>query len=92
MSSKLFTTVLALVTVVPFAYFATQDAVRVTDTLRKQTTHIQQLSVESQQLDQKLDKTVETKEQVKQEVQQVDKAAQDAINERKKLEAELGAN
>lgn len=92
MSSKLFTTVLALVTIVPFGFIATQNAVKVTDTLQKQNTKIVELKTESEQLDKKLEVTQETKEQTEQEVQQLDKATQDAINERQKLEAELGAN
>ena len=61
MSSKLFTTVLALATIVPFGYYATQDAVRVTDTLREQTSTIQQLTVESE----KIEKDLEVKQEVK---------------------------
>lgn len=92
MSSKLFTTVLALVTVVPFAYLATQDAVKVTDTLQKQNTQIVELKTTSEQLDKKLQTTQEVKEQTKQEVQQLDQTTQDTISERQRLEAELGAN
>lgn len=92
MSSKLFTTVLALVTVVPFGYFATQDAVKVTDTLQTQNNHIVELKTESEELDKKLEVTQVEKEQTKQEVQQLDQQTQDAISERQKLEAELGAN
>ncbi len=92
MSSKLFTTVLALVTVVPFGYIAVQDAVRVKDTLQKQNTQIVELKTESAKLDKKLETTQVVKEQTKQEVEQLDQATLDAISERQKLEAELGAN
>lgn len=92
MSSKLFTTVLALVTVVPFGYLATQDAVKVTDTLQKQNTQIVELKTESEQLDKKLETTQVVKEQTKQEVQQLDQQTLDTISERQRLEAELGAN
>lgn len=92
MSSKLFTTVLALVTVVPFGWYATQDAVKVTDTLQKQNTQIVELKTESEKLDKKLETTQVVKEQTKQEVQQLDQQALDIISERQRLEAELGAN
>lgn len=92
MSSKLLTSVLALVTVVPFGYIATQDAARVTATLHKQTTQIVELKTESIKLDKQLEATQEAKEQTKQEVQQLDQQTADAVSERQKLEAELGAN
>jgi cell division protein FtsB len=92
MSTKLFTTVLALVTVVPFGYIATQDAVRVTDTLQKQNTQIVELKTASEQLDKKLETTQEVKQQTEQEVQQLDKQTLDTVSERQRLEAELGAN
>jgi peptidoglycan hydrolase CwlO-like protein len=92
MSSKLFTTVFALVTIVPFAYVTSQHAVSVTQDLQRQNQHIQQLTVESEELDKQLEITQEIKQQAEQEVQALDQQAQDAINERKKLEAELGAN
>lgn len=92
MSSKLLTTVLASATIVPFGYFVTQNAMQVSDTLHKQNTHIVELKTVSEQLDTQLEKTQETKEQTKQEVQQLDQQTQDAISERQKLEAELGAN
>lgn len=92
MSSKVITTVLAVVLVGPFAYLATQDAVSITQNLQKQSAHIQELKVQSAELDKQLDKTQDTKEQTKQQVQQLDQQTQDAINERQKLEAELGAN
>lgn len=92
MSSKLFTTVLALVTVVPFGWYATQDAVKVTDTLQKQNTQIVELKTTSEQLDKKLQNTQEVKEQTKQEVQQLDQQTAETVSERQKLEAELGAN
>lgn len=92
MSSKLLTTVLALVTVVPFGYIATQNAVKVTDTLHKQTTHIVELKTVSAELDKKLETTQVVKEQTKQEVEQLDQQTIDTISERQRLEAELGAN
>jgi cell division protein FtsB len=92
MSTKLFNTVLALVTVVPFGYIASQDAVRVTDTLQKQNTQIVELKTASEQLDKKLETTQEVKQQTEQEVQQLDKQTLDTVSERQRLEAELGAN
>lgn len=92
MSSKLLTSVIALVTIVPFGYIATQDAARVTATLQKQTTQIVELRTESVKLDKQLEVTQEAKEQTKQEVQQLDQQTADAVSERQKLEAELGAN
>lgn len=93
MSTKLFTTVLMLATVVPFGYIATQDAVKVTDTLHKQNTQIVELKTTSEQLDKKLETNQVVKEQTKQEVQQLDQQAAEVASERQKLEAELtGAN
>lgn len=92
MSSKLFTTVFALVTIVPFALVTSQHAVSVTQDLQKQNHHIEQLIVESEKLDQELERTQEIKQKAEQEVQELDRQAQAAIEERKKLEAELGAN
>lgn len=81
-----------VVLVGPFGYMATQDAVSIKQNLQMQSTHIQELTTQSAQLDKQLDKTQETKEQTKQQVQQLDQQTQDAISERQKLEAELGAN
>lgn len=92
MSSKLFTTVLALVTIVPFGYYAAQDAVRVTDTLREQTNTIQQLTVESKKIEKDLEVKQEAKEQTEQEVVEVEQKVNDMVSEREKLEAELRAN
>lgn len=89
MSSKLFTTVLALVTIVPFGYYAAQDAVRVTDTLREQTNTIQQLTVESKKIEKDLEVKQEAKEQTEQEVVEVEQKVNDMVSERQKLEAEL---
>ena len=86
------TTVLVLATVVPFGYIATQDAAKVTATLHKQNTQIVELKTESTKLDKQLEVTRDTKEQTKQEVQQLDQQTQNAVSERQKLEAELGAN
>ena len=93
MSTKLFSTVLMLVTLVPFGYVATHNAVKVTDTLQKQTTQIVELKTTSDELDKKLETTQAVKEQTNQEVQQIDQQTADAVSERQKLEAELtGAN
>ena len=92
MSSKLFTTVLALATIVPFGYYATQDAVRVTDTLREQTNTIQQLTVESEKIEKDLKVKQEAKEQTEQEVVEVEQNVNDMVSERQKLEAELRGN
>ena len=92
MSSKLFTTVLALATIVPFGYYATQDAVRVTDTLREQTNTIQQLTVESEKIEKDLEVKQEAKEQTEQEVVEVEQKVNDMVSERQKLEAELRGN
>ena len=92
MSSKLFTTVLALVTIVPFGYYAAQDAVRVTDTLREQTNTIQQLAVESKKIEKDLEVKQGAKEQTEQEVVEVEQKVNDMVSEREKLEAELRVN
>ena len=92
MSSKLFTTVLALATIVPFGYYAIQDAVRVTDTLREQTNTIQQLTVESEKIEKDLEVKQEAKEQTEQEVVEVEQKINDMVSERQKLEAELRGN
>ena len=92
MSSKLFTTVLALATIVPFGYYATQDAVRVTDTLREQTNTIQQLTVESEKIEKDLEVKQKAKEQTEQEVVEVEQKVNDMVSERQKLEAELRGN
>lgn len=92
MSNKLFTTVLALVTIVPFGYYATQDAVRVTDTLREQTSTIQQLTVENEKIEKDLEVKQEVKQQAEQEVVEVEQEVNDMVSEREKLEAELRAN
>ena len=92
MSNKLFTTVLALVTIVPFGYYAAQDAVRVTDTLREQTNTIQQLAVESKKIEKDLEVKQGAKEQTEQEVVEVEQKVNDMVSEREKLEAELRAN
>jgi len=88
MSRKLFTIAL-MITVLPFAVYVTQGAVKVTYTLRKQHNTIQQLSTESEHLDKELDTKQEVKEQTKQVVQQYEQQAQDTVSERLKLEAEL---
>ena len=92
MSTKLFTTVLALATLVPFGYVAAQDAVKVTDTLQKQNTQIVELQTKSDKLDKKLEETQVVKEQTKQEVVETEQQVNDVVSERQKLEAELGEN
>lgn len=92
MSTKLFTTVLALATLVPFGYVATQDAVRVTDTLQKQNTQIVELQTKTDKLNKKLEETQVVKEQTKQEVVETEQQVNDVVSERQKLEAELGEN
>ena len=92
MSNKLFTTVLALATIVPFGYYATQDAVRVTDTLREQTNTIQQLTVENEKIEKDLEVKQEVKQQTEQEVVKTEQEVNDMVSEREKLEAELRAN
>lgn len=89
MSSKLFTSVVALCTIVPFGYFVTAHAVSTTQDLQKQTIHIQSLRTESEQLDKKLETTQQAKEQTKQEVDQLDQEKVKTVSEREKLEAEL---
>lgn len=92
MSSKIITTVVVLVVVGPFTYLAVSDAVNVKHHLLKQTAHIEQLNVETVQLDTELNKTAGVKEKTIQEVQKLETETQNAITERQKLEAELGAN
>lgn len=91
MSSKLFTTVLAMITIVPFGLLAAQDAVKVTDTLHKQTSTIQKLNAESEQLEKQLETKQEVKEQTKQEVVETEQKVNDTVSERQKLEAEAAA-
>lgn len=92
MSSKIITTVMVAIIVGPFAYIATADAVSIKQNLQEQTAHIEKLNTEYVELDTQLNKTTEVKEQVVQEVQQLETETNDAISERLKLEAELGAN
>jgi len=92
MSSKIITTVFVAMIVGPFAYISATDAMSIKQHLQKQTDHIQQLSVESEKLDQEITKTLEVKERAEQEVQQIEKQTQEILSERERLEAELGAN
>ena len=92
MSSKIITTVFVAMIVGPFAYMSATDAKGIGQNLHKQNNHIQQLSVESEKLDQEITKTVEVKEQTEQEVRQIEKETQEILSERERLEAELGAN
>ena len=91
MSSKLFTTVLAMITIVPFSLMVGQDAVKVTDTLHTQTSTIQKLNAESEQLEKKLETKKEVKQQVEQEVVKTEQQVNDIVSERQKLEAEAAA-
>lgn len=92
MRSKIITTVVVTLLIAPFAFTGYKDAVSIKRNLHSQQEQIEQLSTESVQLDQELDKTKEAKEQSLTEVQQLEQEAQDAILERQRLEAELGAN
>lgn len=92
MSSKIITTVVVLAIVGPFTYLAVNDAVSIKQNLQQQTAQIEQLTVEYVQLDTELEQTTVVKEKTIQEVQQLETETQNAINERLKLEAELGAN
>lgn len=92
MSSKIFTTVLVVAIVGSFGYFATQDAVSTKQDLQNQTAQIEQLTAESAELDQKIESVKQTKVQTEQEVESLDRQAKEAAEERKRLEAELGAN
>ncbi len=92
MSSKIFITVLVLAIVGPFAYFASQDAVRIKHNLQEQHQQIQKLTTESAQLDKKIGEQKQAKKQAETEVQQLDQQTNDSLLQRQKLEAELGAN
>lgn len=92
MSSKIITTVLVVAVVGPFAYIAAQDAVSIKQHLQEQTTHIEKLNTKYEQLDAQLDETVDYKNRTAQEVQRLETETKNAILERQKLEAELGAN
>ena len=92
MRSKIITTVMTLAVVGPFAYVATADAVSIKQHLHEQNTQIEQLSTESVKLDKELDKTVEIKTQSQAEVEKLEQETNEVLNERQRLEAELGAN
>ena len=92
MSSKIITTVIVAVILGPFAYLTAHDALSIKQNLQKQNEHIEQLTTESAKLDEQIQKTVEAKEETVQAVQKIEQETQNAIEERKKLEAELGAN
>ena len=57
-----------------------------------QTQQISTLHVEAEKLDTELTKTAQTKEQSQQEITKLEQQTKDAVTERAKLEAELGAN
>jgi regulator of replication initiation timing len=92
MSSKIFTTVMGVLLVGPFVTLGYHDAVSIKQHLQAQTQQIHQLHTESAKLDDKLAKTKEAKVASQKEVDQLEQQTQDAIKERQKLEAELGAN
>ena len=81
-----------MLTIVPFGLLAATDAVRVNDTLQKQTSTIQQLTVESEKIEKDLETKQEVKQKTEQEVVEAEKQINDMVSERKKLEAELEAN
>ena len=92
MSSKILTTVLALAVVGPFTYLATADALSIKQNLQKQHEHIQSLNSEYGKLDTELVKTKDAKKQTQVQVDQLEQQTKDAVSERQKLEADLGAN
>ena len=92
MRSKIFTTVIVAVIVVPFAYIAASDAVSIKQHLDQQTAQIHHLNTETVKLDKQLEKTQTQKEQTIVETQQLEQQTADAVTERQRLEAELGAN
>lgn len=92
MRRKIITTVMTLAIVGSFAYLATADAVSVKQNLHEQNTHIEKLNTEYVEVDARLDQTANVKEKIVKEVHKLETETQDAIAERKKLEAELGAN
>lgn len=92
MRSKLFTTVLALVIVGPFAYFVFTEAVQIKQHIQKQHSQLRLLNTKSANLDVKLVETKTVKDQTTQELHALQQQANDAVSERKKLETELGAD
>lgn len=92
MSSKIITTVIIAVIVGPFAYIVANSAVSIKQNLQEQTVYITQLSDQYEQLGSKLDETVSTKSEVESAIEQLETETQNAIAERQRLEAELGAN
>lgn len=92
MSSKLITTVAAILIVGSFATFSTAEAVHISKHLQEQQKQIQSLTKESDTLDKKLTVTKTQKAQTTQEVQQLEKQTADNASQRAKLESELGAN
>ena len=92
MSSKIITTVLTVIIIGPFTYLATTDAVSIKQNLQEQTIHIEKLNTEYKELNTELDKIVEVKNNTAIEVEQLETETQNAILERQRLEAELGAD
>lgn len=92
MRSKIITTVMGILLVGPFTTLGYHDAVSIQQHLHEQHQQIQSLSVEAVKLDTELSKTQAVKIQSQQEVTNLEQQTQAAIQERQKLEAELGAN
>lgn len=92
MSSKIITTVLIVMIIGPFIYLTITDAVSIKQNLQEQTVHIEKLNTEYQQINAQIDETVKAKEAAVLEIEKLETETQNAILERQKLEAELGAN
>lgn len=92
MRSKLFTTVVTLALVGPFAYFTANEAVNIKQHLHEQHSRIELLNAESLKLDEKLNQTETVKEKTSEELQRLEQEANEILAERQRLEAELGAN
>lgn len=91
MSSKRITIVLGTLIVIIFGYMGYTDAVRTWQNLQEQENRIDNLNTEHRKLDQKLDKTTETKEKSQEEVQKLEQEKNKLEKERKRLEKELQA-
>jgi cell division protein FtsB len=88
---KLLTTVLVILVVGPFTWFAILEAVQIKQQLQKQHQQMKLLKTESVKLDKKLDETKAVKDRTAQDVQLLQRQANEALIERKQLETELGA-
>ena len=89
MSNKI-STALAVAIIAPFGYIAAQDAASIKHELQTQNQQIQQLEARSAELDLEIDKASELKEENEAAVDKIEEETQKAIEERKRLEAELG--